>query len=316
MPTKTQAVEILSTEASSYLAAAIAKQLGAKHRHTVRRRFSNGEQYYKIDIADEGELTNKDVVFVGATHTDDDLLELYRVGSNLAEAGTRRRIFIIPYFGYSTMERSTAAGEIVTAKTNAQLLSHIPNTNLGNVFVFLDLHKSDILNYFEGGVAMELSAEALLVPAIRNLKLKDFVIASADLGTPRQIQRLATIFKTDVAFIRKQRTFETTKVVSVVGEVAGKDVVIYDDMVRSGGSLIQATQAYKQQGAKRIYAATSHLALTNKEVVKTLKDSPIEKLIATNSHPASSWSSIKKDKFFEILTTAQLFGSSVRTILD
>ena len=312
MPQKQQLLEVLSTEASSYLAALIAKKLGTTHRHTVRRLFSNGERYYKVDIEDTKELAGKDVVFVGATHTDDDLLELYRVGSSLADLGTRRRIFVIPYFGYSTMERADMPGEVVTAKTNARLLSTIPNTNLGNVFLFLDLHKRGLLHYFEGdSLAVELSAENLFIAAIKKLKLKKFMMASADLGTPGRIQSLANHFNTDIAFVRKTRDFEKTKVVAVIGDVKGHDVVIYDDMVRSGSSLIQAAQAYKAQGAQRIFAVTSHLALNNEEVIQTLKDSPIEKVITTNSHPMSQLGAVKSGKFFDVLDTASLFSTGI-----
>ena len=312
MPQKQQLLEVLSTEASIYLAALIAKKLGTTHRHTVRRLFSNGERYYKVDIEDTKELAGKDVVFVGATHTDDDLLELYRVGSSLADLGTRRRIFVIPYFGYSTMERADMPGEVVTAKTNARLLSTIPNTNLGNVFLFLDLHKRGLLHYFEGdSLAVELSAENLFIAAIKKLKLKKFMMASADLGTPGRIQSLANHFNTDIAFVRKTRDFEKTKVVAVIGDVKGHDVVIYDDMVRSGSSLIQAAQAYKAQGAQRIFAVTSHLALNNEEVIQTLKDSPIEKVITTNSHPMSQLGAVKSGKFFDVLDTASLFSTGI-----
>jgi ribose-phosphate pyrophosphokinase len=313
MPKGKSSIEVLATEASGYLAAKIAQQLGATHRHTVRRLFSNGERYYKIDIEDTKELSGKDVVFVGATHTDDDLLELYRVGSSLADLGTRRRIFVIPYFGYSTMERADKAGEVVTAKTNARLLSTIPNTNLGNVFLFLDLHKRGLLHYFEGdSLAVELSGQDLFIAAIKKLKLKKFMMASADLGTPGRIQSLANHFDTDIAFVRKTRDFEKTNVVAVIGDVKGHDVVIYDDMVRSGGSLIQAARAYKAQGAKRVVAVISHLALNNQEVVRLLQKSSIEKVITTNSHPMSQISRVQKSAFFEVLDVASLFSASIK----
>ncbi len=316
MPKIHSSVEVLATEASSYLAARIAKLLGANHRHTVRRLFSNGERYYKIGIEDTRELSGKDVVFVGSTHTDDDLLELYRVGSSLADLGTRRRIFVIPYFGYSTMERADQAGEVVTAKTNARLLSTIPNTNLGNVFLFLDLHRRGLLHYFEGdSVAIELSAQDLFISAIQQLKLKSFMMASADLGTPGRIQSLANHFNTDIAFVRKTRDFEKTKVVSVIGDVKGRDVVIYDDMIRSGSSLIQAAEAYKAQGAKRIFAVVSHLALNTQEVIKNLKHSPMSGVITTDSHPMSQLKLVKDDQYFTVIQTTSLFTEGIKRML-
>lgn len=316
MAKKSNLIEVLGTEASAYLASAIAKQLGATHRHTVRRLFSNGERYYKIDIEDTKELSGKDVVFVGATHTDDDLLELYRVGCALADLGTRRRIFVIPYFGYSTMERADKAGEVVTAKTNARLLSTIPNTNLGNVFLFLDLHKRGLLHYFEGdSLAVELSAQELFVAAIKKLKLKKFMMASADLGTPGRIQSLANHFNTDIAFVRKTRDFEKTNVVAVIGDVRGRDIVIYDDMVRSGSSLIQAAEAYKAQGAQRIFAVTSHLALNSEDVIKKLTGSVLEGIITTDSHPMSQSRAVHDNEFFRVIKSATLFADGLARMM-
>ncbi|MBU6389873.1 ribose-phosphate pyrophosphokinase-like domain-containing protein, partial [Patescibacteria group bacterium] len=121
---------IFSTQSSRYLAELIASRLSDTSRleRTERWAFDDGEQYYRLDIAGRTELMGRDAIFVSSTHTDHDLLEMYRVGCGLADHGTARRIFVIPYFGYSTMEREVQLGEIVTAKKNARLLSAMPNT--------------------------------------------------------------------------------------------------------------------------------------------------------------------------------------------
>ena len=89
------------------------------------------------------------MLFVACTHNDDDFLELLRVGSTLSALGTRRRIFFLPFLGYSTMERAVHPGEVVTCKENLRLLSAIPNTNFGNTFVLMDVHQAGIIHYFE-----------------------------------------------------------------------------------------------------------------------------------------------------------------------
>lgn len=157
-------VVIFSTKASLYFAELIAKGLGLPAvSHIERDVFGDGEQYYRLGINEREELFGKEVIFVGSTHTDADFLELYRVGCALVGYGAVRRIFVIPFFGYSTMERAVLPGEVVVAKTNARILSNIPNSGLGNVFLMLDLHVSGLVHYFEGDcLRFELYAEPVL----------------------------------------------------------------------------------------------------------------------------------------------------------
>jgi hypothetical protein len=154
-----------------------------------------------------------DVIFVCPTASDRDFLELQRVGYALAKYGllssfqqrmprdsdgapvfvyvsygTRRRIFCVPFMGYSTMERAVHPGEIVSAKTNICMMSSIPSSGMGNCFLLLDLHVEGLLHYFEGPcIRVELYAEQVLLEGIRALDLTNFMFASADLGRPKWV---------------------------------------------------------------------------------------------------------------------------------
>ena len=149
---------------SAYFANLIAKKLDIEGLEVVRRRFGDKEEYYRLNFADsdlgQETLAGKDVIYVASTHSDENLKDLYRIGSALAVGfRTRRRIFVIPFFGYSTMERAKKPGEIVVAKSNARLLSNMPGAD-NNTFLMMDLHSSGILHYFEGSCyRSELSAE-------------------------------------------------------------------------------------------------------------------------------------------------------------
>lgn len=309
-------LELLSTHSSEYLATSLAKHLRASHRHTIRDTFEDGEHYYRINLNAKETLAGKNVVVVGSTESDTSLLELYRIGSTLADLGTRRRIFVIPFLGYSTMDRAKLSGEVVTAKVNARLLSSIPQTGLGNTFLLLDLHEPALLHYFEHeSTPLELSAEDMLVDRIKKLRLKSYVLGSADLGMPRQITRLAAKLKVDVALVSKSREFAQTSVLAAVGDVKGRSVVIYDDMVRSGSSLIKAADAYRKQGATAIYAAITHLALTTPKVVQNLEQSMIKKIIATDSHPHSTWKELNTSKTIDIVPVAPLFAKAIKNLL-
>eukprot|EP00897_Mesotaenium_endlicherianum_P007177 jgi/Mesen1/6488/ME000331S05605 len=156
---------VYSSEASSFLADRIAESIGVPRGKIERKLFVGGEKYYRIDMDERYQLVGKDVIYVCSTTLDDELLELVRVGCAFAAYGSRRRIFIIPFLGYSC----------------------IPNSKLGNIFLFMDLHVQSLLQYLEGpSVRMELYAEHALLDAIRaELDLSQpFMFASADLGRP------------------------------------------------------------------------------------------------------------------------------------
>jgi len=301
----------------------------------LRKQFGDGEQYYCVEMEDRSSLVGKDVVMVASTHKDDDLLELVRVGYALAHYGTRKRIFCIPFLGYSTMERAVNPGEvspspsvqhsnitritqqIVTAKVNANLLSSIPNSGCGNTFLMMDLHVSGIMHYFEGNCSCaELYAEEVLESAIASLKLDSFVMGTADLGRTLWVSTFASHFHTGIVFVKKTRHFETTSVEEVIGDPSGKTVVIYDDMTRSGSTLFNAADAYLERGAKEVYAVLSHFALNNEGIIDKIQKSNLKKVIATNTHPMSQSPALKNADKIEIVDASQVFATRIISILE
>ncbi|MEK9173383.1 MAG: ribose-phosphate diphosphokinase [Patescibacteria group bacterium] len=309
---------IFSTEASSSLAKKIALHLGMAGTmgQIDRRIFPGGERYYRIGIDDRAGLMGKDVVFIGSTHDDQSLLELHRVGCALAGYGARRRIFVIPFFGYSTMERAKLPGEVVTAKTNMRILSSIPNTGEGNIFLFLDLHSESLIHYLEGDcLRFELYAEPFIRRAVTALGLENFVFGSADLGRPKWIKSYAKHFGVPIVLVNKDREFEITKVNAVIGNPAGKTIIIYDDMIRGGLSLIDAAEAYLAEGAKDVYAVVTHLALTSESVVQKLEASPIVKIIGTNSHPMSRSEVVQESKKISVIDISSVFAQTIAKLL-
>eukprot|EP00002_Diphylleia_rotans_P015276 TRINITY_DN2967_c0_g1_i1.p1 TRINITY_DN2967_c0_g1~~TRINITY_DN2967_c0_g1_i1.p1 ORF type:complete len:187 (-),score=37.70 TRINITY_DN2967_c0_g1_i1:142-702(-) len=179
---------------------------------------------------------------------------------------------------------------------------------MADFFEWLDIDHS-----FNTGpcIRIELYAERVLRGAIERLKLENFVMASADLGRPQWVETFARLFGTDIALIRKKRVQENTKITHVIGEVEGKYVVIYDDMTRSAGTLIQAAHAYLEHGALGVYTIISHLALNNESIIQKIIDSPILKVISTNSHPMSVHPKIKESSKFEILDVSEIFSECI-----
>jgi len=313
---------VYSSESSSYLADQIYELLYSKGQNVkrggvYRKQFPDGEKYYRVQMQERYELVGKDVIYVSSTADDSDFLELIRLGCAFSSYGSRRRIFIIPFLGYSTMERQVKPGEVITAKVNLRLLSAIPETKLGNTFMLLDLHVQGLLQYFEGAsVRMELYAEKILIDTLREKidTSKPFMFASADLGRPLWVEAFAREFGVDMAFVRKHRDQEKTEVKSVIGSVAGHHVIIYDDMTRTGGTLINAAEAYLAEGATKVTAVLSHFALATPEVIDKLGNSVLDLIIATNSHPMSQHEKVQNNPKFFIVDVAPLFVEQLALI--
>ena len=315
-------VEMYCTEASAYFARKLADQLGIHLDGIESRQFGGGERYYRLPLTERGELMGKDVILVGSTHTDESIEEMYRVGCALAAYGTRRRIFVIPFFGYSTMERAQKPGEVVTAKTIARQLSTIPNTGMGNVFLFMDLHVSGIVHYFEGDcLRFELYSEPAILAELGKLipnlgRDKNIIFGSADLGRPMWVRSFSKKFGTRMVLIDKGREGETTRVNDVIGDVQDATVVIYDDMLRSGGTLVNAAYAYLAHGAKNVFAITSHASLNNDGVVDLIASSHIEKVLVTNTHPMSQNPKLRACKKFITADVTPIFTNEIKKLID
>ena len=263
----------------------------------------------------------RDVVFVASTHTDEALLELYRVGCALAGYGVRRVTCAIPFLGYSTMERAVKPGEVVTAKTIARQLSIMPSGDLRNAFLMMDLHVSDFVHDFESNcLRFELYAEKILVETMNKLHWcddpKNTVFASADLGRPMWVRSFADKFGTGMAMVNKRRNGGQTEITEVIGDVRDKSVVIYDDMVRSGGSLVNAANAYLNCGASKVNAVISHFALNDDRAFARLIKSFPGRIITTNSHPMSqNLGSINPLNEIIVADVSGVFAEAIRKII-
>lgn len=312
-------IRVFSTENTEYFTQELVKQLGCKYINVIHKVFGDGENYYRIDIEDRQQLIGIDAIIVSSATLDKEILEVFRIGCELASLGTRRRIFIFPFIGYSTMERAVKPGEIVSAKSNARMLSAIPNCGLGNTFIFCDLHMNGIMQYFEGNCqCLELYAQDFLIEKIQTHiidklnKDEEIIFGSADLGRPLWVESFANKFKTSIAFIRKHRNFEDTKVIGTpIGDVKDKTVIIYDDMTRSGKTLINAAESYLASGAKKVIAVLSHFALNNDKVIDELANSCLSLIITTNSHPMSQHPKVKENSKFVIADITELFSKKI-----
>jgi ribose-phosphate pyrophosphokinase len=245
-------------------------------------RFPDGERYQRVVT----EIRGKKVVCLGGTLDDACTLELFDLANELANEA-RSLTLVIPYFGYSTMERRVKPGEIVTAKARARLLSAIPQADLGNHIVFVDLHAAGIPHYLEGGVRhTHLYAKEAVKSMCHELCGHDFVLASTDSGRAAWVESLANEMGVGMSFVFKQRlSGATTQVKAVQALVEGRKVIIYDDMIRTGGSLITAAQAYLDCGALEVHAVASHGLFPQQSLQRIQSSGLIRTVAVTDTHP-------------------------------
>lgn len=292
---------LFSTENYSYLKESIYDQGGFLLGEIERSRFPDGEKYHRI-------ITNVDghnVILIGGTVSDSDTLELYDLAYAMVKNGALSLTVVIPYYGYSTMERAVKPGEIVTAKTRASLFSSIPQTSRRNRFILMDLHSEGLPHYFEGSVVpIHLYCKPIILEAAKTLGGNDFVLACTDSGRAKWVESLANDIGVNAAFVFKRRiSGEETEITSISADVEDQTVIIYDDMVRTGGSLINAAKAYHQAGAKVIFVITTH-GLFNKDAVSRIKNSGLIKaVICTDTHPNTN---AINDDFIKVYSVAPL----------
>lgn len=247
------------------------------------KSFPDGERYQRI----LSRVDERQVVLIGGTISDSDTLELYDLACSLVKHGAAGLTLMVPYYAYSTMERSVRPGEVITAKTRARLLSSIPPASSGNRIVLMDLHSEGLTYYFEGGIVPNhLYAKPVVLEACRRLGGDSFVLASTDAGRAKWVESLANDLGVDAAFVFKKRLDGSrTELTAMNARVQGIRVVIYDDMIRTGGSLINAAQAYKDAGATSIAAIATHGILPG-DALKRIRNSGLfDEIVVTDTHP-------------------------------
>jgi len=288
--------------------------VGGRPGEIDRRVFTDGEVYHRIRT----DVSGRAAVLVGGTIDDVATLELFDLACGLVARGAHSLTLVAPYLGYSTMDREVRSGEIVKAKTRARLLSSIPHAREANRLVLLDLHAEGIQYYFEGALqADHVYGKPVILEAVRELGREDFVLACTDAGRAKWVESLANEMQTPASFIFKRRLEDGRPVVTAMhADVAGRAVVIYDDMIRTGESLLNAAQAYRQAGARSIACVATHGLFPADALAAIRQSGLIERLICTNSHPRAVELARASGGYLEIRSVGRLLADAVRRCGD
>jgi len=278
---------LLTGSSHPELAKEIAKHLGIPLGDVLLGRFPEGE--IQLQIRDN--IRGKDVFIVQPTCTppNESLMELLILIDAARRASAKRITAVLPFFGYARQDRKDKPRVPITAKLVANLIVSAG----ANRVLAMDLHAGQIQGFFDIPVDHLYSINAM-GSYFKKKKIKDLVVVSPDVGGIKMARGYAKLFDCDFAIVDKRReSASQTHVMHIIGSVAGKNVVIIDDMISTGGSLVEAAKALKKAGALDIYANIVHPVLAGK-AVERIRKSAIKELIVTNSIPLGKEKRIKK----------------------
>ncbi len=293
-------LQVFSGNTNKALGEEICKHIGISLANTEVSTFSDGE--IKVIINENVRGSDAFVVQSTCTPVNDSIMELLILIDALKRASADRITAVIPYYGYARQDRKTRGREPITAKLVANLL-----TNAGaNRVLAIDLHSGQIQGFFDIPVD-HLTAIALLSDYLKDKDLTDHVVVSPDAGSIPRARDMAERLKLPVAFIDKRRPQpNVAEVMNIVGKVANHHAILLDDMIDTGGSLLQATIALREIGAKSIIACATHAVFSG--TAKTnIEKCGFEELVVTNTIPIEP----EIRPLVKVLSVAPLLGDAI-----
>jgi len=277
MAGKNGAIKLVAGNSNPALAQAISDYLKTPLTKAVVRRFADGEVFVEI----QENVRGADVFVVQSTSApaNDHLMELLIIIDALRRSSARRITAVIPYFGYARQDRKPGPRTPISAKLVANLVTRAGTDRV----MTLDLHAGQIQGFFDIPTD-NLYASPLMVRDIRErLKLENIMVVSPDVGGVARARGLAKRINAPLAIVDKRRERPgESEVMNVIGEVDGYTCVLVDDIVDSGGTLINAADALLDQGAREVYAYISHGVLSGGAVARIAK-SRLKELVITDS---------------------------------
>jgi len=273
---------VIGGNASNDLAKKLAKKLKATYIKTTLRTFPDGES--KITLS--AKLKKSKIIVVQSVYppVDSNLIQCLLLVSK-ARQFSSDVITVIPYMGYARQDREFLPNEIVTLQVIAKLVKSIGATKI----VVIDIHSEIGLKHFKIS-AKNISAVTELAKYFKKLKLKQPLIVSPDIGGKKRAKEFAKLLKINSITLKKQRDRKTGKVriiSSNLKQVVGKDLILVDDIISTGGSIIKATEFLKKQKCKRVFVACTHALLVG-DAEKRIKKSGVSKIVSTNTIPGNT----------------------------
>ncbi len=272
---------VIGGGASKDLAKRLARKLKAVYIQTETKIFPDGES--KVTL---GKIPKKSVILVvQSTYppVDTNLLQALSIISQVRKISSRT-FAIIPYMGYARQDKQFLSGEVITMSVVAKMLQSAGAKKV----IVVDIHSNTALNHFN--IPTEnISAVPELANYFKKLNLKNPLVVSPDVGGSSRSKKFASLLKTDFIVLKKHRDRKTGRVSIQTAkvDVQGKDLILVDDIISTGGSIIKAAQFLKKQKCKRVFVACTH-GLLVEGAEKKIRKAGVSRIISTNTIPGNT----------------------------
>jgi len=299
-------VVILSGRANYELSKRIAGYLGLELGKIKITEFADGETFVKV----EESIRGSDVFIIQPTcnPANNNLMELLIIIDAVKRASADRITAVVPYFGYARQDRKAEPRVPITAKLVANLITVAG----ANRVLAMDLHADQIQGFFDIPVDHLYAFPVFIDYLKENYEdLQDFIVVSPDTGGVKRARYLASFLDLNIAIIDKRRVaYNVAEVMNLVGEVKGKNTVIIDDIIDTGGTVAKAARKLKEEGAKKVIIMASHPVLSGNAREK-LSDDAIDEVVVTDTIPIPKEKMIDKIK---VLSVYKLFAEAISRI--
>ena len=296
-------IKIFAGSKSKSLAEKIAKFYGRDLGAYTLRTFSDGELSPSFDESIRG----CDVFLIQSTHQPaDGLVELLLMVDAARRASVHSVTVVIPYFGYARQDRKDKPRVPIAAKLMANLLTAAGADRL----MTIDLHAGQIQGFFDFPVD-HLEGATVFVPYVKSLNLENLVIASPDVGGATRARNFARFLNADIVLCDKYRK-RANEIASmqVIGDVTDAHVILLDDLIDTGGTIVKAGQLLLEKGAKSVRAICTHPVMS-KDAYERIENSVLEELVVTDTIPM-----VRESSKIKVLTVAELFAKAIGRLRD
>ena len=299
-------MKILTGNSNKKLSNKISKNLKNKLVNTSIRKFADGEIYIEINENIRGNSIF--IIQSVSSPANDNLMELLLCIDALKRSSAKNITAVIPYFGYARQDRKVVPRTSISAK----LVSNLITKAGADRIVTVDLHAGQIQGFFDIPVD-NLFATPIFARHIRKkIKTKNIICVAPDVGGTERARALGKILNVGLAIVDKRRPKPGhSQVMNVIGDVKNQTCIIVDDIIDSGGTIVNAASALKKRGAKDVFVYITHGVLSG-EAVKKIKNSVIKNLVITDT--IDNWAKTKNVKNIEILQISSLMGEAIKRI--
>ena len=299
-------MKILTGNSNKNLSNKISKYLKNKLVNSSIKKFSDGEIYIEINENIRG---NSIFIIQSVSYpANDNLMELLLCIDALKRSSAKNITAVIPYFGYARQDRKVVPRTSISAKLVSNLI-----TNAGaDRIVTVDLHAGQIQGFFDIPVDNLFSTPIFSRHIKKNINKKNLICVAPDVGGVERARALGKMLNIGLAIIDKRRpTPSKSQVMNVIGNVKGKICLIVDDIIDSGGTIINAAKALKDREAKEVHVYVTHGVLSG-EAVEKIKKSHIKNLVLTDT--IDNDTKVKNAKNIHVLTISNLIGEAIKRI--